>query len=192
MLVTGASKGIGRAIALTMAQSGARGLALLARSSLSAVKEECLAVQRPGYPLEVQTLQIDISNHAQVEATAKEVEKKFGQLDIVINNAGYLNDFQLIAESDPLEWWKVWEVNLHGMYNITRTFLPLLIVSGGDKTIINLSSIGAHVLNKGQSSYAVGRPYYSVDHDLMMSYRLQSWHFSASRSLSAWNMEKRA
>ena len=92
MLVTGASKGIGKAIALTMAQSGARGLVLLARSSLSSVREECLTVQRSGHPLQVLSLQVDITDNNQVEAAAKEVKAAFGRLDIVINNAGILRD----------------------------------------------------------------------------------------------------
>ena len=68
VLVTGASKGIGKAIALTFAQAGIRGLALLARSPLAALKDECLAAQRPGKPLEVLTIHADISNNDHIEA----------------------------------------------------------------------------------------------------------------------------
>ena len=155
VVVTGASKGIGRAIALAIAQSGARGLVLLARSGLDAVKEQCLAVQRPGHPLEVLTVQVDVANNDQVVAAVKQVEDTLGHVDVVINNAGYLERYNYIADSNPDDWWKVWNVNLRGTYQVTRAFLPLLVKCNGDKTIVNLSSIGAHNLSLRYSSYSV-------------------------------------
>ena len=157
VVLTGASKGIGRAIALAIAQSGARGLILLARSSLDAVKEQCLAAQRRGHPLEVLAVQTDVANNEQVVAAAKRVEDTFGRVDVVINNAGYAERYNYIADSDPDDWWKVWNVNLRGPYHVTRAFLPLLIKSGGDKTIVNVASIAADILLPRYSSYAVRR-----------------------------------
>ena len=155
VLVTGASKGIGRAIALAIAQSGASGLVLLARSPMLSVKDECLAVQRSEHRLQVLPLQIDITDHDQVVAAVREVEATFGRLDIVINNAGYMEYHNLIADSNPEDWWRVWEINLRGLYHVTRAVLPLLIKCSGDKTIVNLSSIGSHRLSARFSSYTV-------------------------------------
>ena len=155
MLVTGASKGIGKAIALTMAQSGARGLVLLARSSLSSAREECLTVQRSGHPLQVLSLQVDIADNNQVQAAAKEVKAAFGRLDIVINNAGYVDRYNLIADTDTEDWWRVWNINLRGLYHVTRAFLPLLIECGGDKTFVNVASISALVMTPQYSAYSV-------------------------------------
>ena len=154
-MLTGASKGIGRAIALAIAQSGARGLVLLARSRLDAIEEQCLAAQQPGHPLEVLTVQTDVANNGQVVAAAKQVEETFGRVDVVINNAGYLERYNYIADSDPDEWWKVWDVNMRGTYHVTRAFLPLLIKCGGDKTIVNVASTGGHTLTRRISSYSV-------------------------------------
>jgi len=70
----------------------------------------------------------------------------------LINNAGYLEEFIPIIDSDPSEWWKTWEVNVRGIYYVTKAFLPLLL-KGGDKTVVNLSSIGAHGLRPGASGY---------------------------------------
>lgn len=78
VLVSDASKGIGKAIPLSIAQSGARGLVLLARSELSSVKDACLSARRTGHPLHVLTLTADISDNAQVEAAAKEVGLSLG------------------------------------------------------------------------------------------------------------------
>ena len=101
VVVTGASKGIGRAIAMAMAQAGAKGLALLARSDLDHTKERCLAAQRPGHPLKVLTIQVDVANNDQVVAAARQVEETFGRVDVVINNAGMWRAVSQSIASSP-------------------------------------------------------------------------------------------
>ncbi|GJE98192.1 SDR family oxidoreductase [Phanerochaete sordida] len=145
VVVTGASRGVGKATAVAMAQAGARGVVLFARSSLDAAKAECLAAAREGSGLEVLTLAVDIENNDQVVAAAKTVEGVFGRVDIVVNNAGYIEQYNLLADSEPDEWWKSFEVNIRGTYQVTRAFLPLLIKCGGDKTIVNVTTAGAVV-----------------------------------------------
>lgn len=71
-------------------------------------------------------------------------------------HSGYLETFTPIAESDPDEWWYTWTVNMRGPYLVTRSFLPLLL-KGGDKQIVNLSSIGAHEARKGASAYQTSK-----------------------------------
>lgn len=71
-------------------------------------------------------------------------------------HSGYLEIFTPIAESDPDEWWYTWTVNMRGPYLVTRSFLPLLL-KGGDKQIVNLSSIGAHATRKGASAYQTSK-----------------------------------
>jgi len=151
--ITGASKGIGKAIAIAFAQAGVSGLVLLARSDMSAVKAACEASQRPGQSLKVLTASVDTANNEQVVAALAKVKETFGRLDILVNNAGYMEGFALIGDQDPEEWWKVWTVNMRGTYLVTRAFLPLLIESGGEKTIINLTSIGAHYTWPNSSAY---------------------------------------
>lgn len=95
---------------------------------------------------------VDVTSRKSVEETAANVEKAFGHLDILINNAGILEKFTPIAESDPDEWWKTHEVNVKGTYLVTRSFIPLLL-KGTEKTMITLSSIGAHITSPGGSAY---------------------------------------
>lgn len=162
ILVTGASRGIGKAISLAMAQSGAKGLVLLGRSDLTKVKAACLSVQRSGHPLEVLAMSVDITKNDQVVAAVKKVEETFGRLDIVINNAGYAEQIGSIADSDPEDWWTTWDVNLRGTYHVVRATLPLLIKCGGDKTIVNVSSGAANMVIPIYAAYCVSSPYTST------------------------------
>ena len=159
VLVTGASRGIGRAIAIAIAGSGAKGLVLFARSDLSEVKAACVSVQRSGHPLEILTVSADIADNDQVIAGVKEIEKTFGRLDIVVNNAAFSEKRSVIADSDPYDWWKVWDVNVRGTYHVVRATLPLLVQCGGDKTIVNVGSQASNLLFPQSSAYCVSRTF---------------------------------
>ncbi|KAI0729731.1 putative oxidoreductase [Fomitopsis betulina] len=147
ILVTGASKGLGKALAVAFAQAGVSGLALFARSDLSATKAAAEAAQRPGQGLKVLTINGDATKTANAAAAAKKVKETFGKLDALINNAGYMEAVTSITDSDPEDWWRSWEVNIRGTYEFTRAFLPLLIESKGDKIIVNTTSVAAHFLD---------------------------------------------
>ncbi|CAD0112201.1 unnamed protein product [Aureobasidium uvarum] len=156
VFLTGASKGIGRETALSMARAGASSIALGARSSLSELATEVeKAAKEAGHPSpQVISIKLDVTDVSSTEQAAKTVKDEFGGLDFLFNNAGYLEDFKKIGESDPDEWWKTQEVNIKGPYLVARAFIPLLLdTKDGDKTIINTSSIGAHVIMPGASSY---------------------------------------
>ncbi|RYP41862.1 hypothetical protein DL767_000691 [Monosporascus sp. MG133] len=81
-----------------------------------------------------------------------EVNSKWGLVDILINSAGYLAPFEPLGVSDMDEWWRTWEVNVRGVYWVVRALLPLLLRSA-DKTIVNLTSVGALALTPGASAY---------------------------------------
>jgi NAD(P)-dependent dehydrogenase (short-subunit alcohol dehydrogenase family) len=82
----------------------------------------------------------------------------FGGLDVVINNAGYMGRAKPVVDSDPEEYWMTWEINYRGVYWVTKYFLPLLLKKeDGLKTIVNLSSKGAHALVPGMSAYQVSK-----------------------------------
>ncbi|EXJ85219.1 alcohol dehydrogenase [Capronia epimyces CBS 606.96] len=156
VLITGASKGIGRATALSFAKAGASGIAVLARSDLSSLVSEIYAAaekagrQRP----HVLPLTADQTNEAQVQAAADKIATEFGRLDILINNAGYLEAWKPIAESDANEWWKTFEVNVKGVYLLDRALIPLLLkTENGEKTIIVVTSMGALTVAPGASAY---------------------------------------
>jgi NAD(P)-dependent dehydrogenase (short-subunit alcohol dehydrogenase family) len=153
VLITGASKGIGRATAMSFAKAGAAAIVIAARSDLAEVEEEILrTASKNKNPPQILKLQLDVTSENSVVEAVAQVEQKLGRLDILINNAGYLESWQPIADTDPIQWWKAWEVNVKGVYLMTRAFLPLLL-KGGEKTIVNISSIGAHYVRPGASAY---------------------------------------
>lgn len=158
VFVTGASKGIGRAIAIAFAQAGTSFIALGARTSLDAVETAVLdAATSAGHPPpQILKLVLDVSDEQSVSDAAAEVKRAFGRLDILVNNAGRVEKWVPLAETDPKSWWSTWEVNLKGTYLMTRAMLPLMLL-GGEKTIINMNSIGAHLTRPGASAYQTGK-----------------------------------
>lgn len=103
-------------------------------------------------------LKLDVQNLESVKAAAQETEKEFGRLDILINNAGYLETSRPVMDSDVDEYWMTWEINYRGMFWVTKFLLPLLLkTEEGLKTIVNVSSIGAHNLRLGASGYQVSK-----------------------------------
>ncbi|KAF5664745.1 short chain dehydrogenase reductase family [Fusarium heterosporum] len=155
VLITGASKGIGKAAAISFAVAGCSEILLLARSDMadveSAVKDAARQAGRPE-PL-VHSLTVDLTSEKSLQRTVEACFNKLERgLDILINNAGYLEEWVPIAESKPSEWWHSWEVNIKGTYLATHYFLPLVLKSE-TKKIINITSGGAHVTFPGASAY---------------------------------------
>ena len=160
VFISGASRGIGRATALSYASAGASHIAIGAPTGLEAIEEEILQTASAANrrPPQVLVLYHNLLEHASVEAAAQETEREFAKLDILINNAGYLEEGLPIVDSDPDDYWKAWEINYRGLYWMTKAFLPLLYDSkDGLKTIVNLSSMGAHGLRYGGSAYQTSK-----------------------------------
>ncbi|GAA3917507.1 3-ketoacyl-ACP reductase [Hymenobacter algoricola] len=133
-LVTGAGKGIGRAVALALAQEGVH-VGLLARteSQLQSVAREIEAL---GVKAAVVTT--DVADRAAVEAAISQVQDQLGPIDILINNAG-IGTFAKLVDMPPAEWEHIVQVNLMGTYYATRAVLPGMIArETGD--IINIAS----------------------------------------------------
>ncbi|EIM87602.1 NAD-P-binding protein [Stereum hirsutum FP-91666 SS1] len=156
VFVTGASKGIGRSISLAFARSGVPKIAIGARSSLDSLESEIIqAAFEAGHPAPlVLKLQIDIMHKESVKRAAQDVEKAFGDdgLDILVNNAGWLETFTPMKDIDVDDWWHTWEVNVRGLFLVTHAFLPIVLKSR-DKTVITVSSVGAHGFEPGASAY---------------------------------------
>ncbi|OAG00195.1 NAD-P-binding protein [Paraphaeosphaeria sporulosa] len=160
VFITGASKGIGRATAISYAKAGASQIAIAARTDMKEVEAEMMAAAKDAGKSapQVLRLQVDVTDDRSVQDAAKQIEQTFGRLDVLINNAGYLEKFVPLHESEIDEWWKVWEVNIKGVYLITRALLPLLLKSKDSlRTILNVSSIGANIIMPGASGYQAGK-----------------------------------
>ncbi|KAH1549929.1 hypothetical protein KXV92_001994 [Aspergillus fumigatus] len=151
-------RGIGLATAHSFARAGAPSIAIAARGPLDTVETALLSTAKEaGHPPPtILKLTLDVADDASVAAAAEEVAAKFGHLDILINNAGTSEPWVPIAESDPADWWGCWEVNVKGVYLVMRAFIPLLR-KGTQKTIVNVSSVGALWVVPGASAYQTGK-----------------------------------
>ncbi|KAG9252918.1 uncharacterized protein F5Z01DRAFT_743935 [Emericellopsis atlantica] len=159
VLITGASKGIGKATAISFAVAGCSKILIVARSDMAdveaAVREAAKKANRP-QPL-VHSIKVDITSDDSVRAASEAAADMLGgSLDILINNAGYLEQWKPITESKPSEWWWTWEVNIKGTYLVAHYFVPLLLKST-TKTLINVTSGGAHVMFPGASGYQTSK-----------------------------------
>ncbi|KAJ5326907.1 hypothetical protein MYU51_001453 [Penicillium brevicompactum] len=155
VLITGASKGIGKATAISFAIAGCSKILLAARSDLAnvetAVHDAARKANRP--QPSVYSLKVDVTSEDSMRVASETAANVLGgSLDILINNAGYLEEWKSITESKPSEWWRTWEVNIKGTYLAVHFFVPLLLKSQ-TKTVINISSGGAHVMFPGASAY---------------------------------------
>jgi 3-oxoacyl-[acyl-carrier protein] reductase len=151
-LVTGASKGIGREIAIALASEGAD-VAINYRSSEVEAEEvarwlEDLGVNTWVYPA-------DVGNMDSVKDMEHCLEKYFGGIDILVNNAG-INVDKLFVKMDPEMWNKVISVNLTGVFNCTNTFIDRILESEHGR-IINITSIVGQMGNVGQVNYAASK-----------------------------------
>ncbi|WP_138496299.1 3-ketoacyl-ACP reductase [Paenibacillus pinistramenti] len=147
-IVTGASKGIGRAIAFALAAEGVH-LGLISRSAddLNKLQKELLST----YDIQVVCSAADISERHQAEAAVAAIELELGSIDILINNAG-IAKFGTLLDMEPAEWERMIQVNLMGTYYMTRAVLPsLLKQKSGD--ILNIASTA------GERGFATGSAY---------------------------------
>ncbi len=147
-LITGASKGLGKAMALALGEAGAQ-VALVSRdlAQLSAVAVE---VRQRGARAEV--FQADIASEEQVWRLEQEVVAKFGKVDILINNAG-INIRKPLVEFTLEEWNSVMDTNLTSVFLMCRAFIPHMSGRGYGR-IINMTSIMSHVSLPGRTVYS--------------------------------------
>src|SRR5579862_7414372 len=135
-IVTGASRGIGAAIAIALSKAGSDVAVNYAREELAA-EEVASTVSINGR--QALKSRFDVTNYDQVKEAIDRIASEFGHVDILVNNAGINRDRTLLKMS-PQEWNEVLRVNLDGVFNVTKAVLPHMI-KGGWGRIINLSSI---------------------------------------------------
>lgn len=151
-LVTGASKGIGREIAIALAKEGAD-VAINYRSSDVAAEE--VARWLEGLGVDTWVYPADVSDISSVRDMKDCLEKYFGQIDILVNNAG-INVDKLFVKMDQKMWDRVISVNLNGVFNCTHAFIDPILESEHGR-IINITSIVGQMGNVGQVNYAASK-----------------------------------
>ena len=151
-LVTGGSRGIGRAIVWALAREGAK-VAFVYHSNREAAEQvvsELALDQR-----EVIAFQADVKSKPEADRVVEQVLEKWGKIDILVNNAGVIRD-GLLATMSPENWREVIETNLGSVYNFCQAVTrPMMSARHG--RIINISSVAAEFGNPGQSNYAASK-----------------------------------
>jgi 3-oxoacyl-[acyl-carrier protein] reductase len=159
-VITGAARGIGRAVALRFAKAGANiALLDLDAQALESTRQECASA---GVTARAYTA--SVSNEEDVIRTMDAVVKDFGSLAILVNNAGIIRDALLVKAQDGVvsgkmslaQWQAVIDTNLTGVFLCAREAAERMIVAGKGGVIINISSVSRHG-NAGQSNYSAAK-----------------------------------
>src|SRR5262245_35066129 len=150
-LITGASKGLGKAMAFALAEAGAQ-LALVSRNfdQLNTVAREIR-----GRDTKAEVFRADVTDEEQVQKLEDAVIGKFARIQILINNAG-INIRKPVTDFSLTEWRQVMDTNLTGPFLMCRAFVPHMRGQGYGR-IINLTSIMSHVALAGRSAYAASK-----------------------------------
>ena len=146
-LITGSTRGIGKAIALELAS---RGCDIILHATQSTDKTKAVLAEVKSKGVRAAFIPADVSDYASCKKLAEQALKEFKRIDILVNNAGIVMD-KTLKKMEPEEWNKVIAVNLNSLYNVTSTLLPAIPDEG---RIINISSIVGLTGNFGQTNYA--------------------------------------
>jgi len=150
-VVTGAGRGIGRAIALKFAAVGANVVCV----SRTAENSEKVAQEVRGLGRQAWAMAVDVADARGVKAAAEKVMADCGRVDILVNNAGVTRDGLLMRMSDE-DWDTVMDTNLKGAFHFTREFFRVFAKQRAGR-IINISSVVGLIGNPGQSNYAASK-----------------------------------
>lgn len=152
-LITGGSRGIGKAIAKKFAKAGYDIVINYVSESaeLGKVKEEMIENRN----VDILFVKADVTNYNGCEEMIKEVINKFGRIDVLVNNAGITKDGLLMRMKEE-DFDKVIEVNLKGTFNVTKNVIPYMMKQRSGK-IVNISSVVGIGGNAGQANYAASK-----------------------------------
>lgn len=153
-VITGAARGIGEGIALKFAEAGAH-IAFTYVSESSVEKARELEEKLSSIGVKARSWRSNSGDFASCETFVNEVLQEFGSVDICVNNAGISKD-NLLLRMTPEQWDDVLQINLTGVFNMTKQVLrPMMKAKGG--SIINMSSVIGLMGNAGQASYAASK-----------------------------------
>ncbi len=151
VIVTGASRGIGAAAALALAEAGAA-VMLAARGDTTAT----VARQINAAGGKAEAIACDVSDYAACQAVVAAANRRFGPVDALINNAGVIEPIAKLGEADPAAWARAIHINLLGAYHAIRAVLPDMLARGHGR-IVNVSSGAALRPLEGWSAYCSGK-----------------------------------
>ena len=151
-VVTGASRGIGKAAALALASQGAKVVVNYARSS-DAAEATVKEISEAGG--EAMALQADVSKSAEVDNLIKSAIDKFGRIDVLVNNAGITKD-TLLLRMKPEQWQAVIDLNLTGVFLCTKAVSKTMLKQRSGR-IINIASVAGQMGNPGQANYSAAK-----------------------------------
>ena len=153
VVVTGGSKGIGRAVCLRFAAEGAR--IIFAHYDLDEVAANETLRLLGDIGVEAQAKKLDVSCFGDVQEFFKEVVEECGRIDVLVNNAGITRDAFLIRMSED-EWDQVLEINLKSVFNCTKAAIKSMMKQRDGK-VVNISSVSGQIGNIGQSNYSASK-----------------------------------
>ncbi len=151
-IVTGASRGIGRAVALALASEGANVVVNYASSSNAAEEVVAAITEAGGNAI---TAQADVSKVEQVDALLNTTLEKFGRVDVLVNNAGITRD-TLLLRMKPEDWQAVIDLNLTGVFLCTKAVSKGMLKQRSGR-IINIASVAGQMGNPGQANYSAAK-----------------------------------
>ena len=151
-LITGATRGIGKAIAFKFASEGAD-IAFTGRKMTEAVEETIRLIE--AYGVKVKAYACDASDYNRAQELVKEIHTEFGHIDILVNNAGITKDGLMMRMSEE-QWDEVLSVNLKSAFNYIHACTPIMARQKGG-SIINMSSVVGVSGNAGQCNYAASK-----------------------------------
>lgn len=152
ILITGASKGIGAATAILFAQKGYN-VVINYNESYESASLLCRSLASHGYS--VMSQKANVANRLEVELMVKETLYKFGSLDILVNNAGIAHQ-ALLTDTDEIDFDKIIDVNLKGVYNCCKCVIPSMVSKQSGK-IINISSMWGQVGASCEAAYSASK-----------------------------------
>lgn len=151
-IVTGASRGIGRSIALSLAEAGAKVVINYARSEQAAQTVVKEITDQKG---EAVAIQADVSKSEEVQNLIQETRKQWGSIDILVNNAGITRD-TLLLRMKPEDWQAVIDLNLTGVFLCTQAVSKIMLKQRKGR-IINIASVAGQMGNPGQANYSAAK-----------------------------------
>jgi 2-hydroxycyclohexanecarboxyl-CoA dehydrogenase len=147
-LVTGAGRGIGRAIALALAREGCH----VGVADVLAEKAQEVTVEVEGLGVKGLALPVDLTRRAEVHRMAAAAVAQFGQVDVLVNNAGW-DRMGLFLDTDEDTWDRIIAVNLKAMLYVSKAVLPSMVARGGGK-VVNIASDAGRVGSSGEAVYS--------------------------------------